>query len=744
MGGNGINKKLVNLNNTDNTMPILLLLLCTLTAWGNPFSGEDALAYIDTLCSEEFAGRKSGDPEAALAEKWVADKFIEFGLIPGGADGYFQSFPILNNTEKKAGLTLLNGYHGKKKYVQGEDFHVITNSGSGKVRAEVVFIGYSIEEPDLDYNDFVEVDLAGKIALIYQEVPGGDRIWADLKFREYKVNNAVEHGAAAIIFVRGKYPLSGVAIKDNAFYPDIPMMLAGEHVAVDIFRGTGKNFEHVQKALKEGSQSFNTGKVIEVVTKMEYNPDAEAANVIGVIPGSDPVLGQEWVIVGGHLDHNGVNAAGDVFHGADDNASGTAVALELARCFAALETPPQRSMMFIAFAGEEQGLLGSKYYVENPLVPLENTAGMFNFDCCGIGDGTTGFGGKEHFPEVWDAYKPAISEEDNEILRLSTCWGYGSDNAYFEKWGVSSFNYWSSGSRPFYHHVEDLPDQISFDAVNNVGRMSFDFISFFADWDEPLVSEYLRTETLIKSAQSIDLSEPLRFGSDFNEESVLAESKALRKQGLKSKLAGLSSDDLYRELDRWRTFCDEHDLSWITGGDQLNNAIRNEKFALFPVLCDIDKLNIDVLTLKTLFNLKVRTIYLDSDFVESGEDSVIVKTAYDLGAVFILRGGIAVPETIHDEAKIIRNFDDRSFEMVEAEDFNADNVRYVIRPGAVIDGEFLAENNRLFHLNLGWDDDMDSRMDEIDEYFGQIERAGLERRDIKYMLGDNVLELLKW
>ena len=723
---------------------LLLVLLLSTAAWANPFSGKNAVAYIDTLCSEQFAGRKSGDPAAALAEQWVAGKFSEFGLIPGGSEGYFQSFPILNNTEKKAGLTLINGYHGKKKYIQGEDFQLLTNSGSGKVKAEVVFIGYSLEEPDLDYNDFVKVDLTGKIALIYQEVPSDDRIWADLKFREYKVNNAVEHGAAAIIFVRGKYSLSGVAIKDNAFYPEIPMMLINESAAVDIFRGTGKNFEHVQKALKQGSQSFNTGKVMEVFTRMEYKPNAKAANVIGIIPGGDPVLGQEWVILGGHLDHNGVNAAGDVFYGADDNASGTAVVMELARCFGALETPPKRSMMFIAFAGEEQGLLGSKYYVENPVVPLENTAGMFNFDCCGIGEGTTGFGGKEHFPEVWDAYKPAISGEDSEKLRLSTCWGYGSDNAYFEKWGVSSFNYWSSGSRPFYHHVEDLPDQMSFEAVNNVGRTAYDFILFFADWDKPLVSEYQRTETLIKSAQSIDLSEPLRFGDDFGEDEILAEIKLLRKQGLKCKLAGLHSDDLYRELDRWQTFCDENDLQWITGGEQLNNAIRKEEFALFPVLADIDKLTIEVLTLKTLFNLKVRTMYLEGDFEESAEDSVMLRKAYDLCSVFILGGNITMPESLPEDARIIRNFDDSSRELIEAGDFARGKVKIVIGTGADIPGDFLAENNRLFHLNLSWEEDIDHRMSEIDAYFGKMEEAGLERREIKYMLGDNVLELLEW
>ena len=723
-------------------MIIILLLICSLTAAATPFNGENALAYIDTLCSEEFAGRKSGDAEAALAEKWVAGKFAEFGLIPGGTEGYFQTFPILNNSEKKVSFTLVDGYHGKKKFTHGEDFQVITNSGSGKIKAEVVFIGYGIDEPDLDYNDFDNIGIEGKVALIYQEVPNSDRIWADKKFRDYKVNNAVEHGAAAILFVRGKYPLSGVAVKDNAFYPEIPMFLIGEHVAVDIFRGTGKNFEHTQKALKKGPQSFNTGKTVELNARLIHNPDAVASNVIGLIPGGDHLLGQEWVIVGGHLDHNGRNAAGDVFHGADDNASGAAIVMELARCFAALDVPPERSMMFIAFAAEEQGLLGSKYYVDNPLVPLEYTAAMFNFDCCGIGEGNTGFGGKEHFPDIWDSYKTTLSEEDNGLLQLSTCWSYGSDNTYYEKWGVSSFNYWSSGSRPFYHHVEDLPGMMSFDAVNNCGRLSYDFISYFSDWEKSLVSEYNRSRTLLYSAHTIDLSPPLYLPEDTLHGKITDEIKLLRSRGLKSRLAGLHADDLYAELDGWRTFCDDNGLRWITGGDQLNNAVRNEKFALFPVLCDIENLNLDPVTLKTMDHLRVRTIFIDHDFTAADSLAEILILAGELGMTFILGPEFTAFDALPAGARIVRYYDDSCPDLISAEDFDDEKMRFIMQIGAAVPLALLTENDRLFHLALAWSGDYSP--EKIDKYFKLLEQDGLERSDIKYLLGDNLLELLTW
>jgi hypothetical protein len=165
-------------------------------------------------------------------------------------------------------------------------------------------------------------------------------------------------------------------------------------------RGSGRRLETVKGQLKKSPQSFDTGKMLRLKTVMKRNPDAQAANVLGVLPGAGH-LQNEWIVVGGHMDHNGVNAEGDIFYGADDNASGAAVVMELARQFARWDQSPRRSILLAAWAGEEQGLLGSKYFVEHPPIPLDSVAAMFNFDCCG------GMAGRlrraEHFPEVWPA-----------------------------------------------------------------------------------------------------------------------------------------------------------------------------------------------------------------------------------------------------------------------------------------------------------------------------------------------------
>ena len=714
---------------------LTIISLFAITISGFAFDGHRAMALIDTLCCAEFEGRKSGEETAAFAENWVAGQFAEYGLRPGGTEGFLQSLPILCNREVKAGMELLNGYHGKKKYVYGEDFHLITNSGSAKIKAEVMFVGYSIEEPELGHDDYEGVDLQGKIALIYKEVPGDDRVWANMKWREYKAQKAVEHGAAAVIFVGREYPLSGAAIKNKAFYPKVPMMMIAEFVAVDIFRGTGKNFKHVCDALKSGSQSFNTGKILKIATKMKYEPEATAANVIGILPGSDELLKEEWVIVGGHLDHNGINAVGDVFYGADDNASGTAVVMELARCFAEMKPAPKRSMMFIAFAGEEQGLLGSKYYVDNPIVPLVQTAAMFNFDCCGTGEGKVGFGGKEHYPEIWDAYKKVQPEEDADLTNLSTCWGYGSDQAYFERWGVCSFNFWSSGRRPFYHHVEDLPDQMSFDAVNNTGRIAEDIIKFWCDWENPMVKEHQRARTLLYSAQSLSIDAINR--GDFAIDAELVEQvMKLRNNGLKGSLVKVRIENAYREFDEWGVFCEENGFSYIDDGSKLNSAIRAEKFALMPVLSDIGELGEGYESkIRNLYKMGVRSVYItknDTSFVDLSE---VLKLANELGYVFVCDDSDFDEGILPEDCRKLLS--GKGYDINECDD----ECKIVVRPenGA---NRIDPGNIRHLHLNPDWGNVKSISM--TLELIEDLENSGVARDDIKYLLGDNLLELLTW
>jgi|GEM_PF-251690 len=703
-----------------------------------PFDQAQASSYIDTLCSQQFQGRKSGDASAALAEQWAADKIREFGLLPASGSSYMQTFPILNNREIKAEMELINGYHGRKKYIHGEDFHLITNSGSGKIKAEVVFAGYGIMEPSLGRDDFTGIDLQGKIALIYKDVPSDDRIWDDTRWREYKANQAVKQGAVAILFVMKENSISGAAIDTQAFNPRIAMILISQNMAVDIFRGSGKSFERTLEALKKSPQSFNTGKVLKINTKLEYNPSAAASNIIGILPGADAVLKDEYIVVGGHLDHNGINAAGDIFYGADDNASGAAVVMELARNFAQLENPPKRSMIFILFAGEEQGLLGSEYYVQHPSIPLEKNAVMFNFDCCGIGDGGVGFGGKEHYPVVWDAYAAMQSPEDKKLLTLSTNWGYGSDNGPFERSDLPSCNFWSSGSRPFYHQVEDLPQSISPAAIGNTGRISGEIIEYFANWDKPLIEEDSRARSLLFSASTINVF-PLNY-QEFPDESALIDRlKALRYRGLKCSFISLESNSIFKDYDRWRNFCEKNNFRFIEDGNQLNSAIRQEKFALFPVLTDIIGLDDYGVDLRNICKLGVKTIAFFVTPADSVKLRLVIEQASGLDMAFVCPYDSPAESFVPNDSRQIVIL---SSSGTVTPDSAKIRCKYIVGTDFPAASFAAPQTMRRYHLNPIWNSQEDMVI--VRTYISDLENQGTKRPDIIYLLGDNLLEVLKW
>jgi hypothetical protein len=720
------------------------ILLWTAAVQAAPFDGQSAKSFLDTLCSRQFAGRKSGDPEMANCERWAAGNYAHFGLEPGGSDGYLQPFPILSNREEKASFELVNGYHGRKKYVEGEDFDLITNSGSGKVQAEVVFAGYGVNEPGKDWDDFAGIDLKGKIALIFKGVPGPDRLWDKEKWRDYKVNKAVGHGAVGIIFVHDTYAINGAAIHKDAFHPGVPIIIVSEYVMEDLFRGTGKRWSNVKTALEKAPQSFATGHTVKIETRLKYNPDAKACNVVGILPGSDSTLKHEWIVIGGHMDHNGVNARGDVFYGADDNASGASVVMELARAFASVYPTPKRSLMFIDFAAEEQGLLGSQWFVDHPTIPLEKIAAMFNFDMCGMGNGGVGFGGAEHFPEIWEAYQAQMDSAARANLTLSTIWHGGSDNSSFQDKGIPTFNYWSAGDHPFYHHQEDLPGKIAATTLGNVGTEAAHFITYMANWEKPVITENYKERTWLYSACRINLN-PMYKNPDPPPRHPLDNSLSvsfldtLHDQGLKCVTASIGFNDPYSDVDRWKEICKKHDYVWALKADDIRQAMRQQKLAIMPRITYLPFMDSSGVQLRNLVQMGVKTINISG----LGPDSVLgknlIKMAADLGCVFIC------PDTFRDQiptkARKILMF--------------TDTTKLPALPGKVDLGKIrwmLSDNFK----GLGPDSAGTTQrvagfgmMDYEVEYgpkslqmIKNLEQAGFSGQDIVYMLGENLLEIL--
>jgi aminopeptidase YwaD len=392
-------------------------------------------AHIKYLASDQLEGRRTGTPGAEEAARYIAEGFKRFGLAPGvknsvtfqsGPDradgafqGYFQAFPYVAGVELGRGNSLaITGSSSRDESPEtlifrvGEDWTPLGFSASGKIEnAPVAFVGYGITDAEQTYDDYKGADVKNKIALALSGTPDGDNPHGrftragELRFKAAAARAA---GAKALVIIASeenfkddklsalKYDNAGgdaglpvVAVSRWAagrmlgFGPaDAATQLAAFESKFKQWKSTGVGDpEALVKGLHNGALSLTT----DIVRK-----EAPAANVVGVLEGFDPKLKDEVIVVGAHYDHLGRGGEGslapregEIHHGADDNASGTAGLLELARLLSEDKEKMRRTVLFIAFGGEEEGLIGSSYYVAHPVRPLEQTVAMINMDMIG-------------------------------------------------------------------------------------------------------------------------------------------------------------------------------------------------------------------------------------------------------------------------------------------------------------------------------------------------------------------------
>ncbi len=359
--------------------------------------------HINYLASDELEGRMTGTEGDRLAVEYIKSQFESFGLLPLFDGSYFQNFPFV--AEKKHGennsltLTLNN----EEKILDfNKDFTTITYSDNITFKGEVVFAGYGISAPDLEWDDYDGIDVTGKAVLVMRNSPEPDEPhskFSRASSMRFKASIAKDKGASAIIFVNGHYPVNenddfivtrfdrGSAIKGLAA-AQISRTLADQ-----IFKLHNLDFASYQKEINENKKtaSFLLNKVsISVTTEVE-TVENYGQNVAGFLPGNDPSLKDEYIVFGAHHDHIGWGDFGSLFsgsqkeihNGADDNASGTAGVIELARQFAFIKDQLKRNIIFITFSGEELGLIGSQYFAQNSPVKTENIVAMLNLDMIG-------------------------------------------------------------------------------------------------------------------------------------------------------------------------------------------------------------------------------------------------------------------------------------------------------------------------------------------------------------------------
>lgn len=355
------------------------------------------------LSAPDMEGRRSGTPGADRAAAHISGIFREAGLAPGGDAGtYLQSFTVPTGIRLGPvnGLRVLAPF--RRSLALGQQFTPLAVSSDGRETAEVVFVGYGITAPDLHYDDYVGVNARGKIVLAMTGEPRSQDPASPFRRPEayhysergHKIINAREHGARGILLVthpateREKLPgLSGISQSWGILAAAVT-----RSVADSLLAPSGKRLSDLTNGIDQNlmPQSFS---VARVKVRLEVNlirKRGATANVVGILPGTDAGLRDEAIVVGAHYDHLGRGGEGSlapdeegtIHPGADDNASGTAAVMALAKTFVAAGGLP-RTVVFVAFAGEELGLLGSSHYVRHPAFPLGKTALIVNLDMVG-------------------------------------------------------------------------------------------------------------------------------------------------------------------------------------------------------------------------------------------------------------------------------------------------------------------------------------------------------------------------
>ena len=467
----------------------------------------DIRKHIDFLASDSLKGRDTPSEGLKIAADYLVTEFKRYGLQPLSGS-YIQEFNV-NRVRLGDGnyLKLTKTDQPEILFRIKREFMPFAYTADDSVNAELAFVGYGITAPEFNYDDYQNIDVKDKVVLILRHEPGEkdsasvfDGVKSSAHFQlPSKVENAIEHGAAAVLVIND--PLNHRSLRPRGFpWPSlyknipldaipltlslsedkkIPVVQVGKKFIDQIF-GSVDSLKSIQKQidglLKTNSFTLSDFRVnIKTSTKTE---STTTQNVVALWEGSDPKLRDEAIVIGAHYDHVGVNkidikpGKDNIFNGADDNASGTVGLLEVAEAFS-LAPRPKRSVIFIAFAGEEKGLFGSRVYVERPLWSLTDTKAMFNMDMIGRNDG-------DKLTVIGFSRSPGLNDvntRENQFIGLKLEYNgeqffRRSDHFNFARKKIPVLGY-HTGEHEDYHKVTDHADKINEGKVAMISKLLF-------------------------------------------------------------------------------------------------------------------------------------------------------------------------------------------------------------------------------------------------------------------------------
>ncbi|HEY75488.1 MAG TPA: M20/M25/M40 family metallo-hydrolase [Thermoflexia bacterium] len=427
------------------------------------FDVERALEHITYLASDDLGGRQAGTPDGRAAGNYIAARFAEYGLQPVGLDHtYFQTFTLPYGRITDLPLleiVLPDGEVLTHTYAYRIDYRALTGGyvGAGEGEGPVVWLNRC------DDDAFLGQDVVGKVVLCrYRSDPEVYR-------------RAIEHGVAGLLLVdweREEPFFRRGAYREIAWVPEtIPAYLVSERVAQDLLLGTDYTLDDL--SVRFTATPLST--TVRMAVRVEEKEAVEARNVLGLLLGADPEHRDEVVVVGAHYDHLGREPDGAVMHGANDNASGVATMLEIARVWHDAGFRPARTVLFAAWDGEELGLLGSRYYVENPLLPLTRTVAVLNLDMVGGGE-TLMIDGEDPV-----AAQLLVSASTFGITATHSSIGRSDHASFIEADVLAAMPIWWPD--PVYHSPDDTVEAINPEHLRASGVVAAHALAALADAD---------------------------------------------------------------------------------------------------------------------------------------------------------------------------------------------------------------------------------------------------------------------
>ena len=452
-------------------------------------STERMLADIRTLSGPVYGGRLTGSRQDEASATFIANRFSELRLHRSPAlppenrtnplpqREWKQTAPMPARTIDGQPVVELVTPQQRHPLQNGSQFLPLLDSPSADIRGPVVFVGYGIVDPSSGIDDYADLDVRNAVVLFLRGKP---ETYAKSVTHADKERLAKQRGAVGYLTATGPMLSAyeqrrGITGKPSAYYSSTANddQLPGAWISTETAEwiltqatAEGATLRSIQEMLNRPGRSRSVRT--DVSAEMKWSSRIETGtlfNVISVIRGYAP-SNDEAVLVGAHRDHFG-QQAGLLFAGADDNASGTAVLLEVARVFALAPAAPKRSVLFLSFSGEEQGLLGSKLYVSQPIVALAKTIAMINVDHAGAGNGrlTVGVTGLEK----------STAQHSGELAGLPDkldVFGYfpGGDHVPFKEAGVPTVAVVSGGIHPHFHQPSDTAETIDPDILRSVAR----------------------------------------------------------------------------------------------------------------------------------------------------------------------------------------------------------------------------------------------------------------------------------